>query len=267
MAIGIFTLALIGCSDDVPDRTPSPETDPDCAQIYFPDTNPQSLELELDVTSIEIFVSRLNSSSAVVVPISVLSNESDIFVIPETVSFGAGEAETSFVVTFPNAQLAVAYSFEIIIQGEEYIDHYTKVDGAASLFIQMERIKWEKYADGTYTSNYFESSWPVTLYKAYGTNKYRFYNLWENGYNWDFTWEGGASIIPGGTQNSSGYYVSVTGSVDPEYGMVSVQTDGDPEYSFYDAETNTFKFDRKWVVDLGSFGWFSETYEITSLYE
>lgn len=264
LLIGATVLMVTGCSEDFPGRTSSPETDPNCNQVFFPNSNVKMYELELEATNITITVKRLKTDNSIVVPLKVIRNDESIFVLPQSVSFGAGDSEVSFDVTFPNAELAKAYAFEIVIEGDVFVDNYTSIDGAHSLAVQIERIKWEKFAEGIYTSDYFGDSWPQALYKAYGTNKYRFFDLWVSDYNWDFFWEGGAAIIPVQTKRIGDYYVSDTGYLHSVYGMVSVHTDSDTDYTYFDEESDTFVFDRRWMIPDGrSFGWIGESYQIT----
>ena len=97
---GVLSWALGACSDSV-ERDPSPTVSPDCVGAYFSETNTYNYELDPAITSITLTVGRDKSDAAVTVPVKVLSNSDNIFVIPESVSFAAGESETTLEVTFP----------------------------------------------------------------------------------------------------------------------------------------------------------------------
>lgn len=262
ISVGFF-LFLASCTEDFPEREPSPLPDPNTAAVYFPGSNQTSYELEVEQTSIAVTIARENTSGAVTVPITVLRNDNDVFVIPESVTFESGLAETTFNVTFPTAETAVDYTFEVLVEGDQFIHPYKEMDGAHSIQITMALIKWVKFSDGIYTSEFFGDSWTQELYRAEGTNKYRFYDLFVEGYHYNFEWDGGASLVPGGTPNADGYYVQETGYMHPDYGMVSTATDGDPNYTFFNEESDTFFFDRNWQVAAGSFGWLGDSYAIT----
>jgi hypothetical protein len=262
-AVSFLMIFLVSCSEDVV-REPSPEVNPDCIGVYFPSPNKSSYELELTVDSITVRISRLDSSAAITVPIVVLRNDSNIFVLPDSVSFAANQASTTFNVYFPSAELAVAYTFEIKVEGDELVNAYKNIPTKA---VTISKIKWNKVAEGTFTSGFFGESWSQDLYKAQGTKKYRLFDLWVTGYNYDFSWSGisSANIVPGGTLNTtSGYYVQTSGYVYSSYGMVMTATDSDPEYTYFNAADSTFTFNMKWYVSAGSFGWKDEVLKVNT---
>lgn len=145
---GILSVALmflVSCEDEIK-REPSPIVPPNCQNVFFPSTNATNLELEpTDPAQIEVIVSRQNSKSAATVPIKVFSAD-DVFVIPETVTFDAGEETTSFIVAFPEASEGINYSFEIGISGDEYYNPY--ITNKTSIKISVIRIKWEDIGPG-----------------------------------------------------------------------------------------------------------------------
>ena len=179
---GVLSWALGACSDSV-ERDPSPTVSPDCVGAYFSETNTYNYELDPAITSITLTVGRDKSDAAVTVPVKVLSNSDNIFVIPESVSFAAGESETTLDVTFPNAEIGTEYSFEITFDSE-YINPYK---GTSLSRTVMQRIKWESigmgvYVDGTVSTFFGVSPMAVGLEieKAdLGSSiKYRFYNAY-----------------------------------------------------------------------------------------
>ena len=160
---GVLSWALGACSDSV-ERDPSPTVSPDCVGAYFSETNTYNYELDPAITSITLTVGRDKSDAAVTVPVKVLSNSDNIFVIPESVSFAAGESETTLEVTFPNAEMGTEYSFEITFDSE-YINPYK---GASLSRTVMQRIKWENigmgvYIDGTVSTFFGVSPMAVGL--------------------------------------------------------------------------------------------------------
>ena len=143
--LSVALMFLASCEDEI-QREPSPIVPPNCQNVFFPTTNATDLELEpTDPTRIEVIVSRKNSKSAATVPLKVF-NSDDVFIIPETVTFDAGEETTSFVVTFPEAEEGIKYSFEIGISGDEYLNPY--ISDKTSIKISVIRIKWEDIGNG-----------------------------------------------------------------------------------------------------------------------
>lgn len=179
---GVLSWALGACSDSV-ERDPSPTVSPDCVGVYFSESNTYNYELDPAITSITLTVGRDKSDVAVTVPVKVISNSDNIFVVPESVSFAAGEAETTLEVTFPNAEIGTEYSFELTFDSE-YINPYK---GASLSRTVMQLIKWESvgtgvWVDGTISAAFGVNLIPVAveLEKADLGNsiKYRFYNAY-----------------------------------------------------------------------------------------
>ena len=117
------------------------------------------------------------------VPVKVINNSNNVFVIPEALSFAAGEAETTMVVTFPNAEMGVEYSFELTFDSD-YVNPYK---GASLAKTSIQRIKWESigmgvYVDGTVSTFFGVSPMAVgiEIEKAdLGSSmKYRFNNAY-----------------------------------------------------------------------------------------
>ncbi|MDR3188388.1 MAG: hypothetical protein LBT94_04280, partial [Prevotellaceae bacterium] len=117
------------------------------------------------------------------------------------------------------------------------------------------------YAEGTYTSEFFEDTWPVTLEYSPATEQYRISDCWVSGYDVLFKWEGTEVTIQG-TPNSTGAYIYLpTGYVYGDYGMISAYySQGDINY--YNKETKTFTFPITWQVAAGSFGAYLDTFTI-----
>lgn len=78
----------------------------------------------------------------------VLSNTENVFEVPETVTFEAGEAEAPLTIKFPNAEIGVSYSYALkFTEGSynPYADQQTYVSG------NIIRIKWNPIETAIYT--------------------------------------------------------------------------------------------------------------------
>lgn len=259
----IASLAFAGCSDYVDTEIDSPVVASSSPAVRFEAANKTSFELEPgENAKFTLSVKRNNPGSALQVPITVVTNTENGFVVPANVSFAAGETTADIQVTMsPTAPTGTPLTLELAFAEEfqnPYLTEYAAYKGEASL------LKWVKFSTGIYTSGFFEASWEQDLYMAEGTKKFRFYDLFVEGVDYNFEWTIGAkAIAPAGTPNSSGYMVQESGYVHSSYGMVSTSTDPDPTYTYYNSTTKTFSFDRQWTVAAGSFGWLTDTYEIT----
>jgi hypothetical protein len=261
MSLGAFALLFPSCSEDYPERTPSPVPSENCIQVYFPKTDGSVLEVEPTTSSVEVTISRVTSTAAATIPLTKI-DKAGVFTIPESVSFAAGESSTKFTVSFANLDVFVRYQLEIKV-GDEFINPYVENTlGTTNFLLFITQSDWADYASGTFKSGFFEDSWTQTLQYSKILESYRFPDLWATGYNYVFKWDGGKEITPGGTINSSGLYVQASGYVHSKYGMIMTQTDPDPAYTNYNADTKTFDFNMKWTVDAGSFGWTDELFTI-----
>jgi hypothetical protein len=144
----ILFIALAGCvtftacNDDI-ERTPSPAIPDGCQGVFFPAAKNRSVyELEPAApTEITLTISRTDSTQAVTVPIKAEINEQNIFNVPASVQFGAGEASKSFAVSFPSAKEGSAYILKLSVEGDEFVNLYNTENS----FVQttVTRIKWE----------------------------------------------------------------------------------------------------------------------------
>jgi len=262
----IVALTMVSCSEYVDTESLSPTVSGDNPAVRFIEGNQTSFELEPgDNASFTLTVKRSNSSAALDAPLHVDVNTENSFIVPDKVTFAAGENTANLVIAMsPSAPTGVPLNLELSFEADyvnPYLVEYGSYKGEVSL------LKWVKYSTGIYTAGFFKDSWEQDLYRAEGTNKYRFYDLFVQGYNYEFLWvQGKVAVTPAGTPNSSGYLVQESGYVHSSYGMVSTATDPDPAYTNYNAANEVFSFDRQWRVAAGSFGWFTDTYKITQKY-
>lgn len=122
--------------------------------------------------------------------------------------------------------------------------------------ISFMGLDLQPYAEGTYYSDFFGSSWSATLLYDANLKVGRFKDCWMEGYDVTFSWDGSSTVVV----NNGGKFE--TGYVHSKYGMVSVT----PVTTAYDVASKTFTFSYKWTVSLGSFGTYDDTYTITSLH-
>ena len=156
--------AFVACDDDVT-REPSPVTSPDCQQVYFSSQNEESVVLTPDQLAagyvVNIAVARNQTELAASVPVKVLSTNEEIFTIPETIEFAAGDAVATLEVAVSTETPDGAYSFEISIDGEDYYDPYTKFDGAVTYKFGLSIEQWENLGMATIRDDFLTSLYNV----------------------------------------------------------------------------------------------------------
>ena len=140
-----------GCSDD-PTYTGGSEEDPDNYGVYFPEqSSPTEVERDpADEATVTYKVRRAKYLDAITVPVEITTSEEGILEI-EPITFGPGEQETEFTVSFPKAVEGVKYTCDIRIEDPHYISLYGP--RATGLSFSVIRAGWGlvKSADGTQT--------------------------------------------------------------------------------------------------------------------
>lgn len=246
-------LLLTACKDDEIVREPSPAANPNSTNVFFSDKNNVTPVLSKDSTSFEVIIDREKDSQAQTVNLTVESAYDDnVFQVPTSVSFAAGEA--SKVVKIPvQMELMKKYHIAIIIDGDQ-TKPYTTQTVYPRIDLNVLKEDYALFSEGTFTSSMFKASWPQNMQYSPSLKAYRFKDLIEVGYDYVFT------VAEDGTITQIPKTAIQTGYMHPSYGMMSVQAqDG----SKFDAATNTYLFMLKYTVSAGSFGIKSEKYVIT----
>lgn len=168
-------LSMAACSDD-DGRTPSPAVDPNCIGASFVGDNIGYEELEdTDPKELTLTISRDKTEAAATVAIEVQANTENIFNIPQSVSFAAGQATADLVITFEKAQLKEEYSFQISLEAAA-VNPY-KGNGHASFTVQC--LKWVDvsgtfaFKDWVFDEYNAGKEYNVKVQRVDGENRYR----------------------------------------------------------------------------------------------
>ncbi len=168
-------LSFTACSDDDDNWSPGPQEEGSgIAGAYFHNGN-ETL-YEVDPTAETVFpvtVCRLDSVGALSLPIEVLTNDSNVFVVPEAVEFADGAKEATFNVRYDGAKEGVTYNLSIAVP-QAQVSLYKEFDGAIDFSCSVVRIKWNEMGTGYFldgTTSYFFGVDPtvpmaVKLYQA-----------------------------------------------------------------------------------------------------
>ena len=106
----LATAVWAGCSDD-PTYTKGAEENPDNYGVYFPQQDsPVEVEVDpADEATVTYKVRRAKYLDAITVPVEITTSEEGILEI-EPITFGPGEQETEFTVSFSKAEEGVKYT-------------------------------------------------------------------------------------------------------------------------------------------------------------
>jgi hypothetical protein len=134
--------------------------EPDAAQsVYFP-SDIRSFTLTTEDTSVEFPVYRAVAGDAVAVNLltSVVDPtteaQTDLFTLPTSVSFAAGEVESSYTITFDTTQLEAGVKYNVMIQVKdaEFRGNY----GISSLSFTIGLPEpWVSLGEGLYRDNFY----------------------------------------------------------------------------------------------------------------
>lgn len=222
-------LAAAGCGD-ADDWTPGPEPAEDCMAVYFGSGNTSEYILTPDdPTRIELEVFRRDADRAASVPL-VIVHKDDVFQIPQTVEFAAGETSSLLEISFPGLEQRTVYSFEIRID-EAYVDHYAMLDGTSLFAGSVLVASWIKIADQA--EFYFQSDLDVIcsdILQLEGQNRYVIENFLGSGLDLTFSVSepdsyGSCAVYP--TSN----YVDIDGSSWHSWELYDDEADDWPEFT------------------------------------
>ena len=258
MSVATVVLLLTACSEDYPGRTESYKPANDVMSVYFPSTIPGSVEVAPSDTIYTITISRKDSSKASAVGLKELYDLNNVFTVPKTVHFAAGEKDVNVDITFPDLVDFQIYTLGLELE-EDFTNPYdTLVAGTSRLVLNIAQTDWTDYAMCDYVSSFWDASWPVLMQYSAILDSYRMSNWWNTGTSFIFTWDGSAVLsTPGKT--STGYNYD-------SYGAVYATASEDSTLTFYNPDDQKFTFNMEFTVSAGSFGSYIETFVIDQTY-
>lgn len=261
-------LLFAACTEDIV-REPSPIANPASTNVYFSVTNKTSPVLALEQNELYVSVIREKSTAAQEVALIIENLYGDTISIPSKVSFKAGEDSVALKITVKDMKLMKKYKIAISVdpqQSNPYVAQpvYPRID------LNILKEDFAPFADGTYSSEFFEDEWDQLLEYSPATKIYRMKDCWMPGYNVTFKWDEAAKpgevTIVGTTTSAKDFIFIPTGYVHSTYGMVSAYYPT-ANKNYYDSASKTFTFPIGWYIPDGrTFGDYADKYVITKLY-
>ena len=176
----LFAMATISsCSED--EASYSPAAIPAGAEVFFDASNAQSLSLEQEAATFEVLVTRLDTTEAISVPLSLKcdSLEDCFALVNETVEFAQGVAQTVVKVSYDGAAAFEALGYAnfvdvvIAIEDEKNASEYGISKYVVSVGFPEPWSEWEEFGTGTYFYVNFlngEDTERPVLYREYMLN-------------------------------------------------------------------------------------------------
>ena len=248
----MFALNFAACTEEV-DYTPGKQSEVAENQVYFLASNSAAPVMAKEDTQFSVLVGRVDGNAAQSVPLKVTNPNEDIFTVPATIEFAAGETEKELVIqASSNMELFQEYYLKLEIP-EEFTNPYKEQENHPIVIMNVIKEDYVPYATGTYTSNFFGGSWSQLMEYSPILDMYRFPDLWATGYDVEFKWDG-SNIKCAKTTVETGY-------VHKTYGMVSATAVA----TAYREAQNAFLFQYKWTVAAGSFGSYVDQFILEEL--
>lgn len=260
------TTFLVSCEDFEDTVVPSPTVSVEPNQVFFPTDNETGFLVEPTATSIDITISRADATGAIEVALTTIVNTDNSFTVPTSVSFAAGAVSSTITIGINHDNATPGKPLKVgISTGDNYYNPYSS--DLPEYHAVVTVLDWQKYSVGEYYSAYGDATWTQDLYRAVGTDMYRFYDLYADGVNLSFTWEEGEKELSFDYPvDADGYHIWAPGISHPTYGVITVLWDSSPDWTFYDADADEFQLEGKWTVSAGSLGWLDDYFTVTELY-
>jgi hypothetical protein len=262
----VFMLA--SCEEEIT-RDLSPEPNPNSNKVYFP-TQESKLVLPIDASAFEVTIAREVTTSALTVNLHYSGGYANLFTVPQTIAFAAGEAEKTFEIQLGDIELMKAYNFQVEVADVAQTNPY-QLDTINFRYpiigFSLMKEDFIPYSIGEYYSGWQEEAWEAEMEYSPATEQYRIKEFCGYaGYDAYFKWDGGSAITMVGGSKVGTRTGFQSGYVHSSYGMVYASF-LDPEGTFeYDEASKTFTFGYAWRVSAGSFGVAEDFYTIETKY-
>ncbi len=174
LAVAALTLLMATACSEGYEYVPDNETAGKVGQVYFEQSLPSTVELDIDDSEFEVTVHRANTEGEVIVKLNTTQPEPAIYNVPENVTFADGSAMATFKVTVNPDDLVYDDIRELVISIDE--EHFTPY-GNRSYTIQVGvPAPWTPWCSN---AEDFEAAggvaeWPLG---EVGTGTYTFFGL------------------------------------------------------------------------------------------
>lgn len=240
----MFALGLGSCTEEC-DYTPAQPVDANCIKASFvAEENGMFTEVApTEEKKLTFTLTRENDSKEATVALEVLQNEEEMFDIPETVSFAAGEKQKTFDITFPNVEIGMVYEYSIGLK-EMDIDPYQETT-TATLTGQVQMVQWDAIGKGSLSVTLLGGTASCNVYKASHAVWYKVVAPVEEGMDLVFKVNEANEV----TVDAQAIFTH------SNYGTVYVVS----QAGVYNAQANIIQVALKYYCSAGTFGTFVET--------
>ncbi len=158
-SLALAAVALFSCTNEIDYSAGEPDVD-GCYRVYFPEQDTDiSVDPDDDAT-LTIYVMRDDSASdeAITVPYELTDTSSTgVFKVEDEIVFAAGSYETSFTVSFAEAEIGTSYSCAIDITDPQYASRYSTL--ASGIDVTAIRDRWKDMDDDGSYATFSDECW------------------------------------------------------------------------------------------------------------
>ena len=265
IALAVLALGFSSCTEEC-DYTPAKPSAVETNDYYFDAAQPASEVIGLADTAYVVTVERVNAAEEETIAINAVADK-DIFTVPATVTFAAGETKAEVVIGLSEKMEPFKnYKFEISLP-EEIVNPY-KEDNNSVCIVNLMKEDYKPYAKSIYTWNFFGIQYYQEIEYSELLGKYRMIAPFSTpasayvaaGYGA----EQGGNVIFAINEETGAITLDTTsfisGLIHPSYGSVTANFEAGA------VQDGALLFQYKWTVSAGSFGSKVDKVEIVEIY-
>ena len=151
--LAMMSFFVSSCSDDDDDYAPGPQVAANCPDVRFGAENAAFVEIDPSSPSFDVVVKR-TATDAATYTINVDKNEQNAFSIPQSVSFAAGETETTITIGV-SASAPTATDLAMAISFDDEVKNYYKEGEVGAYGVVINIVKWNTIGTGTWYDGFW----------------------------------------------------------------------------------------------------------------
>ena len=269
IALAVLALGISSCTEEC-DYTPAKPSSVETNDFYFNTNQPASELLGLADSVYTVTLERANADEEQTININAIANE-EIFNIPATATFAAGESTTDIVIGLSEKMEPFkSYKFELSLP-MELINPY-KTDNNSVCIVTLMKEDYKPYAKAEYVWGFIGGlAHEQEIEYSAMLNQYRMNAPWADPVAADlyvnyvgYGAEDGEDVCFTINEETNAIVVSPasikTGVVHPSYGSVTANFEAGV------VKDGALLFQYKWTVSAGSFGSMVDQVNIIELY-
>lgn len=161
----VFALGFSACTEEC-EYTPAQLTADDCIKATFTSDGDQHIVSANSEKKVTISVNREKTDSEYTAQLKVLPTNDSHFTIPESVTFAAGQASTTFDITFSDIEAEELYTYSVALD-EASVDNYDENVLASTTGAVLLEANWDQsLGQGTYTLSGLGQTRPCEVRKT-----------------------------------------------------------------------------------------------------